>query len=348
MNRPRPQDVGPDSIPDPSGAATMTHAKAGPGSALRARARWLLGAVLLVALVARLGTGPFVSGVRLTTVSSLLAAVALTALTTVCCAWRWRLVADGLGVRIGLGAATAAVYRAQFLNATLPGGVLGDVDRAVPHARRGGALGPGVRSVVWERTLGQVVQVVLTVGALLLLPSALRSVGVTAGAGLLAAGGIGLLLVGVARRHATRAVRLTAADLRAVLRTRRRSLAVVALTALAVVGHLLVFLLAARVAGVPVTALEVVPLAAVVLLAAAVPANVAGWGPREGMAAWAFGAAGLGVDTGVTTAVVYGVMALVATLPGAVVLLAGRATRRTTRPRALALPAPLLQEAARA
>jgi len=36
--------------------------------------------------------------------------------------------------------------------------------------------------------------------------------------------------------------------------------------------------------------------------------------------AWAFGAAGLGAQQGVATAVVYGVMVLVASLPGAAVL----------------------------
>jgi hypothetical protein len=40
------------------------------------------------------------------------------------------------------------------------------------------------------------------------------------------------------------------------------------------------------------------------------------------MAAWAFAVAGLGAGLGVTTAVVYGVLVLVASLPGAVVLLA--------------------------
>jgi hypothetical protein len=48
--------------------------------------------------------------------------------------------------------------------------------------------------------------------------------------------------------------------------------------------------------------------------------SVGGWGPREGAAAWAFGAAGLGAERGVATAVVYGVLVLVASLPGAVVL----------------------------
>jgi hypothetical protein len=40
------------------------------------------------------------------------------------------------------------------------------------------------------------------------------------------------------------------------------------------------------------------------------------------MAAWAFGAGGLGAQVGVTTAVVYGVMVLVGALPGALLLVA--------------------------
>ena len=63
------------------------------------------------------------------------------------------------------------------------------------------------------------------------------------------------------------------------------------------------------------------PLALLVMLAAALP-NVGGWGPREGVTAWAFAAAGLGASLGVATAVVYGVMVFVASLPGAAVLMA--------------------------
>ncbi len=53
------------------------------------------------------------------------------------------------------------------------------------------------------------------------------------------------------------------------------------------------------------------PLALIVLLGGALP-NVGGWGPREGVAAWAFAAAGLGASAGVATSVAYGVMVLVA------------------------------------
>jgi hypothetical protein len=73
------------------------------------------------------------------------------------------------------------------------------------------------------------------------------------------------------------------------------------------------------------------PLALLVMLAAALP-NVGGWGPREGVTAWAFAAAGLGASRGVATAVVYGVMVFVASLPGAAVLVAAWVRRTRSAP----------------
>jgi len=60
----------------------------------------------------------------------------------------------------------------------------------------------------------------------------------------------------------------------------------------------------------------VLPLTLVVLAGSAIPVNVAGWGPREGVAGWAFALCGLGATRGVTTAAVYGVLVLAGTLPG--------------------------------
>ena len=95
-----------------------------------------------------------------------------------------------------------------------------------------------------------------------------------------------------------------------------------------VAGHAATFVVAARAAGVTAPVTQLLPLALVVLVAMGLPLNVAGWGPREGAAAWAFGAAGLGAAGGVGTAVAYGVMALVASLPGAAVLAVARRDRR--------------------
>ena len=92
------------------------------------------------------------------------------------------------------------------------------------------------------------------------------------------------------------------------------------------------------------------PLALLVLLAMVLP-SVGGWGPREGVAAWAFGAAGLGAAQGVATAVVYGVMVLVASLPGAAVLVVAwfRRTRAPGGPnrRSVAAPAAAAGRSAR-
>ena len=96
----------------------------------------------------------------------------------------------------------------------------------------------------------------------------------------------------------------------------------VAASVVAVAGHVATYVVAARAAGVTAPLTTLLPLTMLVLLAAAIPANLAGWGPREGMAAWAFGAAGLGAAQGVAAAVAFGVLVLAAALPGAAVLLA--------------------------
>jgi uncharacterized membrane protein YbhN (UPF0104 family) len=292
---------------------TRVDRPAGIWARVWAWARLLGGVAILAFLLWRLGTGPFWHGLRSVHPAAVAAAFGIGVLTTVCCAWRWRLVAQGLGVTLPLGPAIAAYYRSQFLNSTLPGGVLGDVHRAVRHGRELGSVGRGVRAVVWERAAGQVVQVGIAIVVLLALPSPVRgrmpliAVAVVVG---------GAILAGVVARARPR-LRLTEWS------------AVVLASTVAVAGHLATFLIAARAVGSTPALTQLVPLALLVLLAMAVPANVGGWGPREGAAAWAFAAAGLTASAGLATAVVYGVLTLAASLPGAVfaVLRAGGARR---------------------
>jgi hypothetical protein len=99
-----------------------------------------------------------------------------------------------------------------------------------------------------------------------------------------------------------------------------------------VAGHAATLVIAARTAGSTASPVRLLPLALLVLLAMGVPTNIGGWGPREGVAAWAFGVAGLGAAQGVATAVVYGVMVLVAYLPGAGVLIVAWLHRDTRGP----------------
>jgi glycosyltransferase 2 family protein len=239
-------------------------------------------------------------------------------------------VARGLGVDLPLGTAVAAYYRSLFLNVTLPGGVVGDVHRGISHGRDTSDVGRGLRAVAWERTAGQVVQVILTVAVLIVVASPVQAAMPLVALALVAAVGTVALAArvrpAVGRSRWARLRIAAARDLREGLLAGRAWPAIALASALVVAGHVITFMIAARTAGVSAPASQVLPLALLVLAAAALP-NIGGWGPREGMTAWAFAAAGLGASRGVATAVVYGVMVFAASLPGAVILVVAGARR---------------------
>jgi uncharacterized protein (TIRG00374 family) len=294
-------------------------------------ARPAVAAAALAAVVWRLGTGPFLDGVRALDVRALLAAAAIFFLTTVCCAWRWKVVARGLGMHLSLPAAVASYYRCLFLNVTLPGGVAGDVHRGVSHGRDVQNVGHGLRAVVWERSAGQVVQVVLTVCVLFVLPSPVRSsmplVAVALVAAVVCVVLVGRLRTGRRRSRWERARTAAITDIRGGLLQKKAFPAVALASTVAVLGYAVMFLIAARAAGVTAPVSRLLPLALLGMLAMVLP-SIGGWGPREGVTAWLFAAAGLGADRGAATAVAYGVMVLAASLPGGLVLLAAWLPRR--------------------
>jgi uncharacterized membrane protein YbhN (UPF0104 family) len=295
-------------------------------------ARLLGGLGILALLLWRLGTSAFLDGIRVIDVQTLALACGIGLLTTVFSAWRWCLVARGLGLRLPLVGAVADYYRALFLNAALPGGVLGDVHRAVRHGRDVDDLGRGVRAVVLERSAGQVVLLAVGLVMLLTIPppvlspallGRLAEAGVTvAGAAAVAAVLVTGLVVWLRRRGSrlVRGLRTVGADVRQGLLSRGNWPGIVLSSAVVLAGHLATFLVAARAAGSAAPIALLAPLLLLALLAMALPLNVGGWGPREGVLAWSFGAAGLSADLGLTIAVVYGLLALVASLPGAGVL----------------------------
>jgi glycosyltransferase 2 family protein len=293
-------------------------------------------AAVLAVVIWRLGTGPFLNGVRALDGRALAAAVAIFLITTVCAAWRWKIVADGLGVRLSMTNAVAAYYRALFLNLTLPGGVAGDVHRGVSHGRDVRDMGHALRAVFWERSAGQAIQVLLTISVLFVLPSPLRSSMPFVALALAATALVVALAVRVRTRDGrsrwTRGRNAAVADIRHGLLGRRALPAVVLASTVAVLGHALTFLIAARAVGVTAPVSRLLPLAFLSMMAMVLP-NIGGWGPREGVTAWAFAAAGLGAGRGAATAVAYGILVLAASLPGGLVLLSGWLPKHR-RPRA--------------
>jgi uncharacterized membrane protein YbhN (UPF0104 family) len=279
--------------------------------------------------VVKLGSGAVLGGLRAVDAGTVLAALALGLVATVSSAWRWCLVARRLGMELPLRSAVADCYQAVLLNSVLPAGVLGDVHRAVAHGRGSGDVALGVRAVVLERLAGQVVLVAVAAGVLAYEPALLDVV----------APGRWVLAVVLAAVAVT--AWLLRARLRPLLTDARSALrpAVVGLSVLALACYLATFVLAARAAGSTAPVVELLPMLVLALLAMSLPLNVGGWGPREATAAVGFGAVGLGATQGLATAVVYGVLCLVACLPGAAVL-AVRAAQRRSAPGSPAAPGP--------
>ena len=271
----------------------------------------LAAVVLIAVLVSRLGAGPFVRALHTLDVRTAAAALAIGALTTVASAWRWVRAARGLGLTLERRRAVGDYYAALFLNGVLPGGVLGDVQRALRHGRDARNQRRAVTAVLVERTAGQVVLVVAVVTCVLLQPSVLPgAVHLIPGRPVLVAA-LTLVIVAGALALLARSRRVVGpADAAAVL-----GASVVVLA-----GHLATFVVAARAAGSVASVLSLLPLMLVALLAMSLPLNIAGWGPREGVTAWAFASAGMQAGQGLTVAVLYGLLALIASLPGAAVL----------------------------
>lgn len=233
-------------------------------------------------------------------------------------AWRWRFTAARLGLELSMRRAISEYYLATFLNQVLPGGVAGDVSRAWRHARESDTRA-SVQAVAFERLSGLIVMSAVAAGSALLL---LQDVSNGARAALLA---LVLALIGwgvVAARRA-RAVPGSSRfvqDLRHAL-LEGTALPVQLTTSAAVVStYIAVFVMAGQAIRLDTSAAVLAMLAGPLLMSMLVPVTIAGWGLREVAAAALWSAAGLTASDGVAVSVSYGLLVLVSSLPGAVVL----------------------------
>ena len=251
-------------------------------------------------------------------------------------AWRWRYTAARLGVDLPLRKALAEYYLGILLNQLLPGGVAGDVSRAWRHARTDVPTGPAVRAVILERASAQVVMTLVAVVSVLVLPWASGAFRVSAA--IAAAVLLGLMLRTLARQpEADSPARRFWADTRRALLARDAFAAQLASALLVVASYIVVFLVAARAVGMETPLTSVLPLVAPVLMTMLIPVTVAGWGIREAAAVALWGLTGLTPADGAAISVTYGLLVLVSSAPGLVVLtrtVIGGRGRRARPPRA--------------
>ena len=264
------------------------------GSATSSAARWgpwiraAIGVAILAAIVAVVGAEPFVRGLAAVSPAAVGAAALLAAAATAAAAWRWRILAGRMGLRLGWLESIGAYYRSQFLNTVLPGGVVGDVHRAVVHGRSVDQVAQAARAVAAERAAGQAVQLVLAVGVLAAIGFSAYSPAMTV---LLVAVMLAFaaFAIAAANRRARSALGREWAILRGAFATPGAVLGVVASSTVVVVAHVATFLVACAAVGIDAPAERVGAAAVVAVLASSIPLSIGGWGPREGAAAWAWG-----------------------------------------------------------
>jgi uncharacterized membrane protein YbhN (UPF0104 family) len=308
---------------------------------LRLVTRTIVGLGVLIAVIAHVGTAPMLRGLASLDWWTIGAALALAAVATAAAAWRWRLIANRLGVGLRWSTAIGLYYQSQFLNTVLPGGVIGDAHRAIAHGSRVENITQTARSVAIERAAGQVVLLTLGAGIAAAFGEEFAGYVVSLIAiGVAAVGLVVIVTIAVSTRG-RRLLRREVAELHAGIRTARDCLKVTGASVIVIACHVATFSIATAAVGVSVPPGRMLVLSLVLLIGASIPLNVGGWGPREGIAGWAFAIAGFGAAAGVEASTLFGALTMISVAPGVViVIVAASRTRRAASPSAASSAVP--------
>lgn len=261
---------------------------------------------------------------RLQAVDPMWVVVAVAAITvaTLAMAHRWTCVARSFGLQINYPTAVREYYLGQLINSLLPGGVAGDMARAV-RARHGADLKSAAQSVVAERVLGQTAMFLLMFAGFacaLVLPGGVTWNGID-GAVLGAVAVAGLVAWLLSRRSdaSGRFVRRTAGLLRSPVLVLHGAITTICLIA--------AFYACARATNVSIPPEGWATLIPLTLCAMLIPLSVGGWGWREGAAAALFPLVGHPASAGIATGITYGLVLLVAVTPALALLLTPQTLR---------------------
>ena len=257
---------------------------------------------------------------------SLIAALALSVPQVVLSALRWRYTAQRLGLPLDTGESVIAYYRATLVNQLMPGGVMGDVERAWRARHPETRASAAAHSVMIERLSGQMA-LLLTIAALVAVAPPFAFPGPQLGGQWLWSVALILVVVLLAGRYLPGIRNYSALlnrDVRAALITWPAPVIQLGLSTAVVVTYFATLaLLDAGIASHALT-LEKLALHACLLLSMVLPVSIAGWGVREGVAAALWPLAGFPASEGVALSIAYGVVILVGSLPGLIPAPGGR------------------------
>lgn len=299
--------------------------------ALLRRALRIAGSVgLLIATALWVDVGAVVSELKAARLGPLVLALALSLPLMATLASRWSFTARRLGLDMPVRVAVAEYYASTFLNRVLPGGVLGDVGRAVRGGRRyPDAKGAAARSVVLERLSGQVALWVFVVAGLVRWGAEEgRRVAMVTGVLVSLLVLLGVLLAvalprvpGFSRSRVGEAWALVAKETRLAFLDRGAWAVQLGLSLLSVVFLVAIYAACADAVGVRVSFAQLMFIAPVLLAVSTLPVSVGGWGIREVTSVALFEMTGLEPAAGVAASAAFGAVNLVGALPGIAVLL---------------------------
>lgn len=245
---------------------------------------------------------------------------------TVLSAERWRVTAAQLGITIRPAMALREYYLAQFVNQSLPGGVIGDAGRAVRSRDQAGLLVSG-QAVIFERLAGQIGLLAVFLMALpltFILPTGfdwpLWLIGPVAAALVAIAAlplGIGATLWMIG--PGDHALRRFLARLSLALIARGVRLKQVVLSLGTAIFNLAAFAFCAVALGVELPLLAIGTLVPLILFSMILPLTIGGWGVREGAAAILFPVVGQAASEGLATSFAFGLVIAVSVVPGLIV-----------------------------
>ena len=235
---------------------------------------------------------------------------------TLLSSWRWQFTATRLGQRLRITRAIREYYLGQVVNQSLPGGVLGDAGRAY-RARHDAGLGRAGAAVMIERAFGQFGLLAIMLTAYLAhdgpaLPRAISGLvaAICIGAGLLAAG----LLTLSWWKGWLALVRPAILGGGALPMQIGLNIAIAGL-------NIAAFACCAYATGTPIGAGQAALYVPLILLTMVIPVTISGWGIREGAAASLFPMMGASASAGLAASTAFGLLFLLSTLPGLLVLI---------------------------
>jgi len=258
----------------------------------------------------------------------LLAAVAALISQTLLSALRWKVTAAMLKQPLPLGYAIKEYFMSQLVNQAIPGAIVGDAARAV-RARTKAGLSISSQAVVFERLAGQIAMFI-TMACAFTATAAFEGgidwprayaipISATIGIGLTL-----LLIIVVIQRHpkliSTNLTRLLNPFYMALL-SRHVIMSQIGLGIAITLCNLAAFGFCAWAVDLALPFTAIVTLVPVVLFSMLIPFTISGWGVREGTAALFLPLAGISPSEAVAASVLFGVVLLIAVLPGLIAVM---------------------------